>query len=272
MTEAVADHALQSLLLPFLVVSVAIAGLARARLAALATAAGYGAAHVAVAGAAWPAAGATARLLWCVAAAALIGIAVERNGRPGPIVRGLLAAAAAAAGIWTLGLALAHRPAPAAIPAALIAAGYCAWVVGAIDRAAEDPVRGAIALMGSGFATAGSAAFSGSGLVGELAAAVGACAAAVFPLSLAGAIGGRMRGPAYPLAVAVALCGSAAYRLASLRWYGLLLLGAVPAVAQLPLPRRWPRWLEIAARLLFTLSLAGASMELARRLEGGIPL
>jgi hypothetical protein len=272
MTEAVAAHALPSLLLPFLVVSLGLAWLARARLAALATGAGYAVAHVAIAGAAWPSAGATARLAWSVAGATLVGIALERSCAGGRAVRGLLAAASGAAGVWLVGLALAHRPAPAALVAALVVCGYCAWVAAAVDRAADDPVRGAIALMGTGFATAGTVALSGSALIGELAAAVGASAAAAFAAALAGALRGRLRGAAYPLSIAVALCGAAAFELASLRWYGLVALAGTPAVAQIPLPRGWPRLLEIAARLLFTLSWAGASIALTRRLEGGIPL
>jgi len=264
--------AVVALALPFFVALVLALWLASLRLAGLAAVAGYAVSHVLIAGIGWPPTGGIARLWLCALAAAPLGAALDRTGPRASWPGILLLLLAAGAAVWVQWPALRYLSLPSLAIGVVVGASYCALIAALFERMHDAPERCGPALVSFAAATGGAALYSASGLMGELGTALAAASTAVFAVAVAGGSGfAPGRAFAFGAGLPVALLGVLAWRLASMRWYVLGMLAVIPFAALLPLPRRWPPALRAALLLLLSGALAGASIAVVRRFEGGLP-
>jgi hypothetical protein len=148
------------------------------------------------------------------------------------------------------------------VPAFILGGGivlFVAWTVAFTASLHANSVRGGAAALGLGLG-AGFAALLSGGPFGYLGTALGAAAGGFLVLQTL--LGRRIdAGLVFCLAAGVqgALVAAAGLTLGRLSWIALAILGAVPIVARIPLPTRWPVWGQTLLASLYTLACGGAA-------------
>lgn len=266
MTDLLQNPAVQAGVAPFVAAVTASAVLARSRLLALAQVAGFLAVVVLAIGLSFESLTATRKLVLVGLGTAVAALAVEWRGgiERSRVTRAVLLGLLAAGSTWMLWRLLVQKDATGAILAALLAAAYVVTLVDSTLRVAADPVRGAAAGLMLGLGTGAVAVLGASALLGFIGIAMGASAGATLLVQMlrgrTAAAGATISLPAGAIS---ALAGVLAVATASLPWYCLLPLLAVPwAPYAVPVSLR-PLWLRAGLTSLAALIPALAAGVLA---------
>lgn len=149
---------------------------------------------------------------------------------------------------------------------------YVAWLPPSLYELRKKPLRATTAVFSLALGTGIMVLLGASAKLGQLGSALAASAGAylflqvfVFKVRSAGAV------LLVPAALLCGLIGMAGYIYASMPWYGMPLLAAVPLLANIPLPESYAVWVQEALLLLVTLGAALAAIYLTW-LETGSPL
>jgi hypothetical protein len=146
------------------------------------------------------------------------------------------------------------------------------WCAAAMESLRAKPAQAVGAVVALGFGTGVVVLFGASALLGELALAIGAAAGA-FWLLVAFTRKAELGSLAMlPAGVLTGLIGIAGHVYAKVPWYSLALLALVPVCARVPLPQRWPRWLQALLSVTLAGVPAGIAVWLVWRVEGGVPI
>lgn len=185
----------------------------------------------------------------------------------------LLPILGAAAAVWVSWRLLQQHPLHFALIAATAGAAYVALLVWGMDHLENEPLRAANAATALGLGTGAAALIGASALLGQFGLALGAAAAAHLLIQMAGnqplAAG---RAFTLPTALVAGLVGLIAVLGASLPWYSLPLLAAIPLAAWLiPLPRL-SALLQSLVLSIATFGLAAGAVYLAWRSSGDVPM
>jgi hypothetical protein len=149
---------------------------------------------------------------------------------------------------------------------------YAGWLMMAMERLRDWPLRAGTAALSLGIGTGVSAVMGASALLGQLASSIGAASGAYLLLTLfvpkqpAGSL------LTIPVALLCSLLAIAGYVYATLPWYVLPLLAIIPLLACVPLPEQKPTWIKIALLVSATLPAAIASIFVAWWIEGAPPI
>ncbi|HSA90544.1 MAG TPA: hypothetical protein VLF42_11660 [Burkholderiales bacterium] len=199
------------------------------------------------------------RLVLLALAAPALGLAADFAFHAGRMTAYVLGAAFGGAALWAFSAAIMQKP---PVQAFIVGGGivlFVAWTVAFTASLHANSVRGGAAALGLGLG-AGFAALLSGGPFSYLGIALGAAAGGFLVLQML--LGQRIdAGLVFCLAAGVqgALVAAAALTLGRLDWIALAILGAVPIVARIPLPTRWPVWGQTLLASLYTLACGGAA-------------
>jgi hypothetical protein len=204
--------------------------------------------------------------------AALLGIALTRITTR--FMRSSLAFVGGMAAIWAVWRILQqHNEFLTALPWAVGCASYAGWLVFWSDRLHDKPVRAGSAGLALGVGTGVTALFGSSVILGMLGMSLGAASGAFLMLQL---LGRRPlscgRSFTLPLSLLAALVGCLGVLTASLPWYALLILAAIPSAAQIPVPKKSSVWLQSLQLSAVTLICAAGAIYLTWRVTGTPPI
>lgn len=244
MEELLANPAIQAGVVPFVSAFAAAAALSRTRLLGLAVALAFALVIGLTVGYALDPLTATRKLVVIGLATALVVLALEASGaRSKPVVRALLAGAAAVAAVWMVWRVLQQQETGKAALYGLATGAYMALLVESCLRAgAGIPAAAASLLLGLAAGVLG--LLGASALLAQVGIAVGAGAGAVLLVHMIG----LQRGPAgwtlvLPAAMVAGLAGLLAVFTGSLPWFCLLPTLAIPWAARLVRQERHAPWL-----------------------------
>lgn len=245
MQELLANPAVQSAAIPFIVALVLGWTLHRPRLSGLALPAALAVVTALAAGFSFEPLTATRKLVLTGVACALPVLWLALRRTDGPRAGAVLAALAAAASAWMLLRILEQREPAPAVALGLAAAVYAAALVEGGRRFTRDPVAASAAALFLGLGYGALALLGASALLAQFGIALGAAAGAILLVQM---LRGPSPAPAWSLVLPVAVAGSMAGLLAvftgALPWYCLLPMLAVPWAASLPGGGdRRPTWL-----------------------------
>jgi hypothetical protein len=273
MSDWLNHPAVQSAVIPF-VVAFVIAWLLRPHggvLAGLGWAVACGIAVYFIAGFQWSPLTSTRKVIVAGAAALALGLVVEFVLRGRTARYWLLALFGAGTALWLIWPLALGKHGRELWLFAVPAAAYGAWLVAGLEGLNSRPVNLVVASLALAAATAFAALLGASALLGQLGGAVAAAVGAYAVVFLASGEF-QPRSPfSAPVAAASALIGLAAVVYAKLPWTALVALAAIPALAQLPVPRGWgvlPRGLLAA---LYTFPAAAVAIALTWRVTGPPP-
>jgi hypothetical protein len=188
------------------------------------------------------------------------------------LVPALLFIAGIAAAVWLLWPRL---NADEAWQFLLLAGGgvlYAGWLVAASEGLKDKPLQADSVVFALGLGTGLTALLGATALYGQLGSAIAAAVGARLLLQLLGkpvAAGAVM---VVPLVTVAALLGVGAMVYSKLPWYTLALLALVPLLARLPLPSRWPMFLQVVLSVVVTGLPAAAAIYLTWRELGAPPI
>jgi hypothetical protein len=149
---------------------------------------------------------------------------------------------------------------------------YAGWCTVAMEALRAKPIQAATAATALGFGTGAVTLLGSSALLGQLGLALGAAAGALVLIVIfmrKTEIGSLAMLPA---GILLGLAGVSGHVYAKVPWYSLATLALVPLCARVPLPSRWPRWLQASIALTVTGAPAGIGAWLVWRVAGGVPL
>lgn len=214
----------------------------------------------------WQRLGGVDKIVFATAAAALVGLACKLTGLPAKPRRALLVTLALLVTAWMSYKALATKEGLSLVIYSLGGAAYVAWMTFMLDRLHNRATAIGVLIplaLGTGFCAIAGA----SALMGQLSLAMAAAAGGLGLLFL---VPGSYRVGAdltFPAALACGLLGFGAWLFASLPWYALPILAAVPLVSFLPgLQRSY--WIAAAGYMFAGLLVAGTALLLIRQLAG----
>lgn len=199
------------------------------------------------------------RLVLLALAAPALGLVADFAFHAGRMTAYVLGAAFGGAALWTFSAAIMQKP---PVQAFIVGGGivlFVAWTVAFTASLHANSVRGGAAALGLGLG-AGFAALLSGGPFAYLGVALGAAAGGFLVLQML--LGQRIdAGLVFCLAAGVqgALVAAAALTLGRLSGIALAILAAVPIVARIPLPTRWPVWGQTLLAALYTLACGGAA-------------
>jgi hypothetical protein len=184
-----------------------------------------------------------------------------RSGRTTAYILGVIAGGLA---LWVFSSVLVQKaPMPMFIAGGGIAL-FVAWTVAFTASLQGDSVRAGAAGLGLGLGAGFAAVMAATASLGQLGMALGAGSGGFLLVQML--LGRRIdAGLVFCLAAGVqgALIAAGALMLAGLRWIELAILAAVPLAARLPLPLRWPVWVQAIVASFYTLACGGAAVAAA---------
>lgn len=196
--------------------------------------------------------------------APVVGIVADLAFKPTRLTTPLFAVILGAASVWVFLTVLRQRE---LVQAMLIGGGtavYVAWMVGALLALRDDSLRAGAASFALGIGTGVAAVFAASATLGLYALAFGTASSAFLLIQM---VTGRrtFAGITFTLTVGLlaGLLGAAAFYLAQLPWYALAVMAFVPLAARVPVPARWPLWVQVIAVSTLALAIAAGSCLLA---------
>jgi len=260
----------QGVLFPFLAGLAVSAALAPLRLAGLSAVAGFATAVYLAVGFQFTPLTTVRKIMLFGLLAPMVGIAADFAFKPTRLTTPLLAAIAGAASVWIFLTLLEQRELKQAMLAGGATALYIAWMTGAVLSLREDAIRAGAASLALGLGTGIAAVFAASATLGLYAIAFGTASGAFL---LAQMIRGKRTaaGITFTLTVGLlaGLLGAAALYLAQLPWHTLAVMAGVPLAARVPLPARWPVWIQAVALSVLPLGVAAAACYLAWQASRG---
>ncbi len=265
MNELLNHPAVQAGVVPFAAAGVVAALLMRSRLLGLAIGSAFVTVIALTIGFSFEVMTSTRKMVMLALLAIAMVPALEIPGvQPTLRVRGLLAAAAAAAGVWLVWRVLQQAEVAAAVMGGLAAAAYMAALVGSSPTAHQDPVAAASGALMLGLGSGVLAFLGASVTMLQIGVAVGAGAGAVLLVQM---IAGR-RSPtgwtvALPAAAVAGTVGVLSVATGTLRWYMLLPMLAVPWAPRLVPAGQWPVWPAAVGYTLAALVPVAISVALA---------
>lgn len=258
------DPIVQASLAPFLAGLVVTLALFPLRLGGLAAVAGFCATAWLIGELQFTPLSAKRKLMLVALAAPALGLLADfafRSGRATAYVLGVLCAVAA---VWVFSTVLMQKPPVQAFIAGGGIALFVAWTVAWSATLQGDSVRAGAAGLGLGLGAGFCALMAATGSFAQLGMALGAASGGFLLVQMM--FGRRIEaGLVLCLAVGVqgALVAAGALMLASLGWIELAILAAVPVAARLPLPARWPVWVQVFVASFYTLACGGAAVAVA---------
>lgn len=270
--HALLNHpAVQAGLAPFLVALLTAELFQRMRLSGLAIIAGFAITVYLMHGFGVDPLTSTRKIVWLGVFAAALGIPLMLLDSS--LWRPVLTVLGGAAAVWVCIRVLEQHPVPTALQWGLGCALYVGWLVLWMDTLYESPVRAASAgftlAMGTGLAVL----IGSSASLGQLGLALGSAALAyllIMFVSNSHLSCGRVF--TLPLALISGLVGCLAVFTATLPWYALPALAAIPLVARIPVSDRMGVWVQSTLLVLVTLVFAGIAVYLSWRINGLPPL
>ena len=245
MEEFLSNPMVQGGIAPFVVAGIVVAILAKAKLAGLAVAVGFAVAIALASGLVFTPLTAVRKVALLGLLAPVVGIVVDLALRRGRTLTVLIALACGALTVWVFWSVLRQKPLGEALLVGGGLAVFVAWLVGSTLTLAGQPVRAGAAALMLGLGTGVSAILGASALLGLYGIAIGAGAAA---FALAQMLTGKKIAAGATLtlsaSVGAGLVAAAAFVLAQLPWYGLVVLGFIPLAARLPASDRLPVWVQ----------------------------
>ncbi len=155
---------------------------------------------------------------------------------------------------------------------AVAGSAYVGWLVAASVALKDKPVQADSLVFALGLGTGLTALLGATALYGQLGSAIAAAVGARLLLQLFGrpvAAGAVM---VAPLVAVTALLGIGAMAYSKLPWYTLALLALAPLLARLPLPSRWPLFLQVVLSVAVTGLPAAVAIYLTWRELGAPPI
>ena len=149
---------------------------------------------------------------------------------------------------------------------------YTGWLVGASEGLKEKSLQADSLVFSLALGTGLTALLGATALYGQLGSAIAAAVGARLLLQLFGksvAAGAVML---TPLVAVTALLGVGALVYSKLPWYTLALLALAPLLARMPIPSRWPIFLQVVLSVVVTGLPAAAAIYLTWRELGAPPL
>jgi len=259
--------AVQGGIAPFVTGLVVVAVFARARLAGLAVAAGFGVAVALVDGLGFMPLTATRKIVLLALVAPAVGIVLDFiAGKTGRTITVLVALACGAVSPWVFWSVL-HQQTPAtALALGLGTAVFVAWLVAATLSVAQQPVRAGAAALMLGLGTGVAAILGASAKLGLYGIALAAGAGAFLLWQMA--TGRKLAAGAtltLSIAVAAGLLAAAAMILAQVPWYALIPIALIPLAARLPAAERLPVFVQAFVVSAYGLALAAVACVLTWR-------
>ena len=230
------DPMVQSGVAPFLVALVVALALARTRLAWLAIVAGVATTIAMSAGISFSPLSASRKIVLLVLLTPLLGVALDTLGRTHRLLAPAVALLLGLASAWVFQSVLSQRE---GLDAVLLGGGvalFVALLVGLTVRLRDDGVAAGAATLGLGLAVGVAAILSASlgNMMNGIALAASGGALLLLQLVLGRGLAAGWTGT-LTVGAAAALFAAATFVLAELRWFALVTLLLVPAVAGLPL-------------------------------------
>ncbi len=185
---------------------------------------------------------------------------------------GLLFVAGAAACLWLLWPRINSFDAWPVWLLAVAGSAYVGWLVAASVGLKDKPVQADSMIFALALGTGLTALLGATALYGQLASAIAAAIGARLLLQLFGrpvAAGALM---VVPLVAVTALLGIGALAYSKLPWYTLALLALVPLLVRLPIPARWPLFVQLVIRVVVAALPAGVAIYLTWRDLGAPPI
>lgn len=204
--------------------------------------------------------------------AALLGIALTKSNWR--FMRSTLSLVGGLASVWVIWRILVqHNEWLTAFPWAVGTASYVGWLVFWSDRLHDKPVRAGSAGLALGVGTGVAALFGSSAILGMLGMSLGAASGAFLLLQLLG-MRPLASGRSFTLSLSVlaGLVGCLGTLTASLPWYALMILAAIPSAAQIPVPKQSSVWLQSLQLSAVTLICAAGAIYLTWRVTGAPPI
>lgn len=168
------------------------------------------------------------------------------------LAQGILFVAGATAAVWLLWPRLSSFDEWQIWLLAVAGSAYVGWLVAASIGVKDKPLQADSMIFALALGTGLTAVLGATALYGQLASAIAAAIGARLLLQLLGrpvAAGAVM---VVPLVAVTALLGVGALAYSKLPWYTLALLALVPLLARLPIPSRWPTFVQLVAAVVIT--------------------
>jgi hypothetical protein len=258
------DPMVQASLAPFLAGLVVTLALYKLRLGGLAAVAGFCTTAWLIGELQFTPLTAKRKLMLLALAAPALGLVVDfafRAGRTTAYALGVLSGALAA---WVFASVLMQKP---PVQAFVIGGGvvlFVAWTVAFMAALQNDSLRAGAGGLGLGLGVGFAALMGATASFAQLGMGVGAASGAFLLVQMI--LGRRIdAGLVFCLAAGVqgALLAAGALMLGNLGWIELAILAAVPIAARLPLPLRWPVWIQAVVASFYTLACGGAAAAMA---------
>lgn len=215
----------------------------------------------------------TRKFIITVCAAAALGLLLDIFLRRAGVLNYVLALAGSAAAIWFVYPVLQRQEAEAWGMMAAGVTGYAAWLVWWTSHLSErDPLPATAALVALGAGTGAAALFGTTAFYGQIGFSVAATCGALALVALFTPNLGCGRSLFLAAGIAAALAGIAGVIYAKVPWYSLLPLLAVPMVGHLPMPARWPRWINGGVVFALCAACAAGAAYMTYRIEGAPPV
>lgn len=270
MQDWLSHPVVQGAVFPFLAGLVVSAIFAPLRLGGLSAVAGFAAAVYLAVGFQFNPLTTVRKVMLLALLAPVIGVAADLAFKPTRVTTPLLAAIAGAASIWVFLALLGQRELKQALLAGSATAAYVAWMTGMSLWMRGDAVRAGAASLALGVGTGIAAILSASATLGLYAMAFGTASGAFLLVQM---ITGRRAsaGITFTLTVGLlaGLLGAAAVYLAELPWYALAVMALVPLAARIPVPARWPIWIQAIMLSIPALAVASAACFVAWQASRG---
>jgi len=204
--------------------------------------------------------------------ATLLGVALNKS--TWRFMRATLACVGGLASIWVIWRILQqHNEFLTALPWAVGTASYVGWLVFWSDRLHSNPVRAGSAGVALGVGTGVAALFGSSVMLGLLGMSLGAASGAVLLLQLLSKQSLSCgRSFTLPLSLLAGLVGCLGVLSASLPWYALMAIAAIPSAAQIPVPQKSSMWLQSLQLSAAALLCAAGAIYLTWRVTGAPPI
>jgi hypothetical protein len=245
MQEMLNHPAVQGGLAPFAAGLVIAALFAPVRLAGLAAIAGLFVTVWLVGALAFVPLTASRKILLVSLVAAVVGVCVDLAFKPTRASAPVLGVLFGAAAVWVFWSVLSQKPMSELLVRGGGVAVFVAWTVAIFNTLGGRPVRAGAAGLGLGLGVGVTAVLAASASFGQYGMAAGA-ACGGFMLVAMTRRGRLSAGATLTLSagVALSLVASGAMMLAELPWLALPVLALVPLAVLVPLPSRWPAWVE----------------------------
>ena len=204
--------------------------------------------------------------------AIIIGAVLDVYARARRFMPIILAICGAGAALWVVWPVLTRKEGMEFWLLAIGASAYVGWLMAAMERLRDKPIRAGSAALSLGVGTGVSAVMGASALLGQLASSIAAASGAYLLLAVF-----LTKQPAgslltTPVTLLLGLFGVAGHVYATLPWYALPLLAIIPPLACIPLPEEKPNWLKIMLLTLITIPAAAAAIFITWRVEGAPPI